>query len=109
MATLAGIFLIAHGLMHLAVWLPTPTVAAPFDPGRSWMLGEARAAARMLALVACAALVTSGTLVLPGAGEGAVVAVAGAAVSLALITLTFNRWLAGAVAINVGIVLVAIA
>ena len=108
MTTLAGIFLIAHGLVHLAVWIPPAAADAPFDPGRSWLLGEARPAARSLALMACAALLISGGLVLPGAGAGAAFAVAGAGISLALVVLTFNRWLTGAVAINVAIVLVAL-
>jgi hypothetical protein len=39
MSVLGGLFLIAHGLVHLAVWLPEPK-DAPFDPGHSWLLGE---------------------------------------------------------------------
>jgi hypothetical protein len=109
MTTLAALFLVAHGLVHLAVWLPSPAADAPFDPGRSWLLGDARPAARTLASVACAALVLSGALILPGAGAGAALAVAGAAISLALVLLTFNPWLMGAVAIDVAIVLVALA
>ena len=92
MTTLAGIFLIAHGLVHLAVWLPPSAADAPFDPGRSWLLGDARPAARTLAFVACAGLVISGALVLSGAGAGAAFAVVGSAISLALVLLTFSPW-----------------
>ena len=109
MTTLAGIFLIAHGLVHLAVWLPRPAADAPFDPGRSWLIGEAGSLTRPLALVACGILVLSGLLLLPGTWAGAALAVTGASVSLALVLLTFNRWLTVAVAIDVAIVLVVLA
>ncbi len=106
MSALAAIFLVAHGLVHLAVWLPPAARDAPFDPRRSWLLGEARTLTRTLATLACAIFMLAGVLVLPGTGVGGAVAVAGAALSLLLILLTFNRWLTGAVAIDVAIVLV---
>jgi hypothetical protein len=105
---LAGIFLIAHGLVHLAVWLPEPKEDAPFDPGRSWLLGESRWLTRALATMACALLVLAGGLVVAGAGLGSGLAVAGAGVSLVLVLLSFHPWLLGAVAIDVAIVVVAL-
>jgi hypothetical protein len=105
---LAGLFLIAHALVHLAVWLPSPGQDAPFDPRRSWLLGDAAGAARTLALAACSLLVGSGVLVLAGAQAGAALAVVGAVVSLTLVLLTFHPWLLGAVAIDVAIVVLAL-
>jgi hypothetical protein len=105
MEVAAGLFLIAHGLVHLGVWLAPVKDDAPFDPRQSWILGEAGAVSRILAIVAAALLITAGVLVL-GDG-GAALAVAGAAVSLLLIVITFNRWLLGAVAINIAIVILA--
>ena len=109
MIVLGGIFLIAHGLVHLAIWLPPAKDDAPFDPGRSWLLGEARPLARPLAVLVCAVLVLAGLLVLIGAGVAAGAAVVGATISLALVALTFNPWLSAAVAINVAIAVVALA
>jgi hypothetical protein len=47
-------------------------------------------------------------LVLAGADAGGAVAVVGAAVSLALVAVTFHPWLLGAVAIDVAIAVVAL-
>jgi hypothetical protein len=41
MEVLAGLFLTAHGRVHLAVWFPEPKDDAPLDPYRSWLLGDA--------------------------------------------------------------------
>lgn len=109
MSALAGLFLIAHGLVHIAVWLATPAPDAPFDPHRSWLLGDCAAQSRALAILACLLLVAAGALVLLGAGLGPPVAVAGAASSLVLVLLTFHPWFIAAVAINVAIIVVALA
>ena len=37
MAWLAGLFLIAHAVVDLAIWATTATTAQPFDPCRSWL------------------------------------------------------------------------
>jgi hypothetical protein len=108
MTVAARLFLIAHGLVHLGVWLPAPKEDAPFDPGHSWLLGDARSQARTLAWAACLVLTASGILVLAGAGLGAGLAVTGAAISLALVVLMFHVWLVGAAAIDVTIALVAL-
>jgi hypothetical protein len=103
-----GLFLVVHGLLHLAIWLPEPKEDAPFDPGHSWLLGAVRRPARGLAVAAGALLALAGVLVLAGADAGGALAVAGAAVSLALVVLTFHPWLLGAVAIDVAIAVVAL-
>ena len=50
-------FLIAHGLVHLAIWLlPRPSdQEAPFDPDHSWLLGDQQTVAALLAVTAAAA------------------------------------------------------
>jgi hypothetical protein len=108
MTAAAGLFLIAHGLVHLGVWLPSPREDAPFDPGHSWLVGDARSEARALAWTAFVVLAAGGVLVLAGAGLGAVLAVTGAAISLALVVLTFHPWLLGAAAIDAAIAIVAL-
>jgi len=45
-------FLIAHGLVHLVIWLipEPPDQKAPFDPNHSWLLGDLRTMATLLAV-----------------------------------------------------------
>jgi hypothetical protein len=108
MSILAGLFLIAHGLVHLAVWVAPPPPEAPFDSRHSWLVGDSGVPSRVLAVAACALFVVAGILVLAGAGAGAGLAVAGAAASLALVLFTFNRWFVFAIAINVALGVVAL-
>jgi hypothetical protein len=108
MSVLGGLFLVAHGLLHLAIWLPEPKQDAPFDPGHSWLLGAVRRPARALAVAAGALFALAGVLVLAGGDAGAALAVAAAVVSLALVLVTFHPWLIGAVAIDVAITVVAL-
>lgn len=108
MSVLAGLVLITHGLVHLAVWLPNPKDEAPFDPYHSWLLGDAGRYARGLAIAACVLLAAGGLLVLMGTAAGAALAAAGAAISLSLVVLTFHPWLFGAVAIDLAVAAVAL-
>ena len=106
MTLAAGLFLIAHGLVHLATWLPAPKDDAPFDPRRSWLVGDSPAVVRPLAITAAGLLVAAGILVLSGAGAGVPIAVAGAGASLTLVLL-FHPWFLAAIAINAAIIAVA--
>jgi hypothetical protein len=107
--TLAGVFLVAHGLVHLAVWVAPAPPDAPFDSRHSWLLGDVEALSRAAAVVACAVLVLAGILVLVGADPGAALAAIGAGLSLLLVLVTFHAWFIAAVAINIGIIVIALA
>ncbi len=104
MSALAGLFLVAHGLVHLAVWIAPPPPDAPFDSCHSWLLGDAGVLSRALTIGACAVFVLAGVLLIAGAGLGATLAVVGSVTSLVLVVLTFNRWFVFAVAINAAII-----
>ena len=108
MTVLAGLFLIAHGLVHLAVWLAPPPPDAPFDSRHSWLLGDAVGPSRALSVLACVLFVLAGILLLAGTELAAAIAVAAAVISLALVALTFNRWFVFAVGINAAIVAIAL-
>ena len=107
MSVLAGLFLIAHGWVHVAVWAAPQPPDMPFDARHSWLLGDIPAAARIAAIASCALFVLSGILVIADTGPGPGLAIAGAVLSLILVALTFNRWLAFAVVINAAIIVTA--
>ena len=108
MSALLGVFLIAHGLVHLAIWLMPLQPDAPFDPRHSWLLGQIEVPARLLAAIAGAAFCLAGVLGIADAEPAAPTALAASAVSLILIALTFNPWLLLAIAIDVAIAIDAI-
>jgi hypothetical protein len=111
-----GVFLIAHGLIHAAIWLPQAASrsvrasgTAPFDPGYSWLFsGVGEDAARWLAAllaIAAAVLYVSGGIGLFAHLEwwrGATITASVA--SLVLFALYFNPWLSLAVLIDVALV-----
>ena len=108
-------FLIAHGLIHAAIWLPqafgvraAADPGAPFDPGYSWLItgasaGGARWLSIFLALVAAIGYVIAGTGLLAHQSWWTTFAVAASAASLALFLLYFNVWLSAAVLIDISL------
>lgn len=104
----AGLFLIAHGLVHLAIWLPKPDQKAPFDVGHSPFAGNVRRLASALAIAAAVILVLGGLGLIGDAPWWIPVTVAGAVVSAALLLLTFNRWWLIGLGINVAIIVLAL-
>jgi hypothetical protein len=115
MRMLAGLFLLAHGLVHFAVWLPPfDPDKSPFDPKHSWLLartsaaGDAGRIASALAVAGGVTFVVAGIGVLADAGWAPPLAIAAALLSLVLTVFTFNRWLWFNVAINVAIIAVAV-
>jgi uncharacterized membrane protein YphA (DoxX/SURF4 family) len=53
-------FLIAHGLVHLAIWAPKYDPEKAFDPSHSWLIGDQRPLAQVLAFAAGAILIVAG-------------------------------------------------
>jgi nicotinamide riboside transporter PnuC len=101
---LIGMFFVAHGLIHAAIWLSPPSDDAPMQVGRSWLLGDVRPLSVVLAIVAAAAFVVAGSAYLTSQDWWAVTALGGAAVSTVLMALTFTPWWLAAIAINVVVV-----
>ena len=115
MTLLAGLFLLAHGLVHLGIWCtPFDPDKAPFDPRRSWLAdrggweGGARALAVVLAVAAAAGFLVAGAGVIRGAAWAQAAAITGATVSLLLTLVYFHRWLAFNILINAAIIFVAL-
>lgn len=87
-------FLIAHGLVHLAIWLmpKPPDQKTPFDPDHSWLLGDKKSVAVVLAVAAAALLVAGGLGLWAHAGWWRSVAVIGLAASFGLMIVYLNPW-----------------
>jgi hypothetical protein len=100
-------FLIAHGLVHVAIWAtPKPKdQQAPFDPAHSWLLGDRKTLAVVAAFVAAAVLVTAGFGLWVHADWWRPVAVTGLAVSFALMVLYFDPWFLFIESVNAALVL----
>ncbi|MGY0234217.1 hypothetical protein [Longispora urticae] len=95
-----AVFLLLHGLVHVAIYPPPPNDEAPFQPHRSWLLrryGVPETAQRAVAVagsvISAVAFVTASGALLAGAGWWAPVAAAAAGVSLALLAVYYHPWL----------------
>lgn len=99
-------FLIAHGLVHLAIWLfpKQEATPAPFDVHHSWLVGEVKPLAMFLAITAAVLLVGGGLGLWAHADWWRGVAVAGLGVSFGLMVLYFNPWYLFIEAVNAGLV-----
>ena len=107
-------FLILHGLLHLAIWMPHPTqdpdTPPPFIPDHSALLTAMQAPASITTRLARAlALATTTAYLLAGGAVGgdtslaAPAAVAAAALALALKALFFHPWLTVGVLLDVAV------
>ena len=107
-----AVFLVAHGLVHLAIYLAPkdPAQRVPYDPAHSWALQALHVApapmhtagATLSALVAT--LYTCAGLALTvDASTATVVALAAAVTTLALKGLWFNTWLSLGIALDLGV------
>jgi hypothetical protein len=99
-------FLIAHGLVHLAIWLMPKSAdqKAPFDPNHSWVLGDQRVIAVILAVTAAGLLVAGGLGLWAHAGWWRTVAAIGLAASLGLMIVYFNPWYLFIETVNAGLI-----
>ena len=100
MRWIVGLFLIAHGLVHLAIWLAPSTKTAPFDVHHSPVFGDIRGLATLLGVTAGVMFIVTGIGYLTGQSWWAMAALAGAAVSTGLMVVTFTPWWILGLAIN---------
>ena len=100
------VFLIAHGLIHIAIWAPKYDPAkAPFDAAHSWLIGDQRALAKVLAFAAAAILVLAGVALWADAGWWRPTAIVGLGVSTALLLVYFSRWYLFIIAVNLALII----
>ncbi|HEU4544098.1 MAG TPA: hypothetical protein VFR23_23410 [Jiangellaceae bacterium] len=99
------IFFIAHGLVHVAIWAPKfDPEKGSFDPSHSWLLGNRRRLAQVLAFTAAAILVVAGVALWVEGSWWRPTAVVGLAVSTLLLVLYFNVWYVFILAVNVALI-----
>lgn len=104
---LLGAFIVAHGLVTIAIWSPNPhTVqpAPPMDTSHSWLFGDARTVALALAVSAGPLIVIAGIAFLAHAGWWPQAALASGALSLLLFGLFFTPWWLVGIAISSALV-----
>jgi hypothetical protein len=104
-------FLLLHGLLHLAVWLPKPEPApgrpAPFEPDHSAVLTQERVPQRtihrlaiLLASTAAVLYGVVGLAVAVGTSWAVPLAVLAGTVGVAIKLLFFHPWLSVGIAID---------
>jgi hypothetical protein len=98
-------FLIAHGAIHLAIWIPQPKPDAPFDAGRSWLLGNQRQLAMVLAVAIAVVLVVAGIGLWAQADWWRTAAVVGLVGSFGLMIVFFHPWFIPIQVINAALIL----
>jgi hypothetical protein len=100
-------FLLVHAGIHVAMWAsPEPKdPKASLDAGHSWLLGDQRALALSLALVAAGFLAAAGIGLWAHADWWRLVAVVGLAVSFGLMALYFHPWFLSIEVVNAGLLL----
>jgi hypothetical protein len=103
-----GLILLMHAFVHMRVWIWGMPGAGAHDAHRSWLLPNARAASRILAVLAAAMLAAAGAGALAGQSWWPLAALAACLVSTALIALVFNRWLTLGLAVNAVVAALAI-
>jgi len=99
-------FLLAHAGIHAAIWA-TPAAKdpnAPFNAGHSWLLGDQRVLAQVLALLAAGFLLAAGIGLWAHTEWWRPTAVAGLAVSLGLMVVYFNPWFLFIQAVNAALI-----
>lgn len=98
-------FFIAHGLVHVAIWAPKyHAEKAGFDASHSWLIGDQRTLAQVLAFTAAALLVLAGVALWPHGGWWRPTAVVGLSVSTVLLLLYFNPWYLFILAVNIALI-----
>jgi predicted exporter len=100
---LLGAFIVAHGLVTAAMWASPPRATDPFRATHSWLLGDARPLAVVVALVAAAGFLLAGVGVIADQAWWVVAGIGAGAVALLLMVLFFNPWLLAGIAISAGI------
>jgi hypothetical protein len=98
-------FLIAHGAVHLAIWATPKREDAPFDPAQSWLVGNQRSLAMVLAIAAAITLIGAGIGLWADAEWWRTMAIIGLAISFGLMVIFFHPWFLPIQVINAALII----
>jgi hypothetical protein len=90
-------------LVTALIWVSPAKADAPFRATHSWLLGDARPLAVVIALVVAGGFVLAGAGFITQQVWWAFTGIGAGAVALLLMTLFFNPWLLAGIAISAGI------
>ena len=100
---LLGAFIVAHGLLTAFIWVSPANADAPFRATHSWLIGDARPLAVVIALLAAAGFVLAGVGFISQQAWWAFTGIGAGAVALLLMGLFFYPWLLAGIAISAGV------
>ena len=100
---LLGAFMVTHGLVTAFIWVSPAKADAPFRATHSWLVGDARPLAVVIALVAAGGFVLAGIGFITEQAWWAFTGIGGGAAALLLMGLFFSPWLLAGVAISTGV------
>lgn len=103
-----GVLLVAHGLLMILIWSPTPSANAPMNTSHSWLLGDARVVSLVLALIAGVLIAASGIGLLIHQDWWSLAGLVGGALSLVLFGLFFTPWWLVAMVISTALLVAAL-
>jgi hypothetical protein len=111
--TLVGLFLVAHGLVTVAMWGPRyPAVpegqVQPPNPAHSWIFGDVRMLSLILGVAVGLALAVAGVGFLTHQGWWPPVAIGAGAASLLLFGIFFTPWWVVGMATSAGLIVAAL-
>ena len=104
MRLLVGGFVLAHGLVTMAIWRPSP----PMDTSHSWLLGDRRWLSLILAVTSGLAAIAAGCGLLAQTNWWAASAILSGGLALLLFGVFFSRWWLAGMAISISLLVSAI-
>ena len=110
MRALVGLFLVAHGLVTIAIWgvsypaVPEGQVQPP-NPAHSWMLGDGRTFSLIFGIAVGLALAVAGFGFLTHQDWWTTAAIGAGVASLALFAVFFTPWWTAGIAISAAFVI----
>lgn len=110
MRIVVAALLLGHAAVHAVMWTLPFTDATrdmPFDPGRSWLFGDSRLPAVVLAGLATAGFAVTAVGYLLGAAWWPPVMLVASAISLMLLVGWFTPWWLVGIALSAGLALFA--
>ena len=105
--TMLGLFVLAHGVVTVAIWGPNPRTVEkgpPIDTSHSWLLGSARSVSLILAIWAGVAISVAGIAFLTHQEWWPLAGILGGGLSFILFIVFFSPWWFAAIAISAGLI-----